>query len=204
MVDNIAGRPDGPPSDSAAADAPSAPPTMPQWWEDPDLARAVAEVESFAGDAGWDRPPQLFALVRTDLLRRQQPDLADHLADNGALTPIAQDALPAGDLQEALAGILWPASVAGCALVREIVVLPPDGAAEVDGNAAVDGDAAAARAAAHPGRTEARLVAGVLRDAPGGACLLRVRPADDAAPPEPLRGGDLAPGLIQALRETFS
>lgn len=187
MVDNTHAGPGTPPEGAA----------LPDWWEDPDLAVAVAEVETFAADAGWDQPPRLFALVPTDLLR-QQPDLAAHLAENGVLTPIAQDELPAGDLETALAGIVWPESVAGCVLVREIVVLPPDAAAALS-----DAPDAAARAAAHPERTEARLVAGVLRDGPGGACLLRVRPDGDAAPATPLRGADLAPGLLIALRATF-
>lgn len=201
MVDSTPPGPGSAPSGSGGVPADGAP--LPEWWEDPDLAVAVAEVESFAADAGWDRPPQLFALVPTELLRRQQPDLAAHLAENGAFTPIAQDALPTGDLQAALAGIVWPESVAGCALVREIVVLPPDAAAAV-GDTEDPGDAAA-RAAAHPDRTEARLVAGVLREGSGGACLLRVRPADGAAgPAAPLRGADLAPGLLAALRSTFT
>lgn len=204
--DGIPARPDSTPTGPGKDPAGAVP--LPEWWEDPDLALAVAEVDSFAGDAGWDRPPQLFALVPTDLLRRQQPDLAAHLADNGAFTPIAQDALPAGDLQAALAGIIWPASVAGCALVREIVVLPPDAAAAVSEGGAdtenIGDDDVAARAAAHPERTEARLVAGVLREGAGGACLLRVRPRGGAVPVEPLRGGDLAPGLLEALRATFS
>ena len=48
--------------------------------------------------------------------------------------------------------------------------------------------------------TEARLVAGVLRGVRGGACLLRLRGDDDATP---LRGADLAPNLLTALRMTF-
>jgi hypothetical protein len=174
---------------------------LPDWWEDNDLAAAVAEAEQFAGEAGWDAPPRLFALVVTDELRAAQPDLTAHLADNGHYTPIAQDALPAGDLEQALAGIEWPASVAGCVLVQEILVVPPEVADEL-----ADDPAAATRAAAHPARTEARLTAGVIRGVPGGACLLRVRPPSSSAPEAasvPLRGADLAPGLIAALQATF-
>ncbi|MDQ2847286.1 MAG: PPA1309 family protein [Actinomycetota bacterium] len=178
---------------------------MPQWWEDPDLATAVAEVEQFAADAGWDASPRLFALVPTVELRAAQPELAGHLAENGVLTPIAQDELPPGNMEKALASIVWPDSVAGCALVQEILVLPPDVAAELA--EAADGTAAASAAAGHPRRTEARLVAGVLRGAIGGACLLRVRPSgspDSGNDQQPLRGGELAPGLIAALQATFS
>lgn len=182
---------------------------MSDWWEDPDLATAVAEVERFAADAGWDAPPRLFALVPTAVLGTAQPELAGHLAENGMYTPIAQDALPEGNLDQALAGVIWPESVVGCALVQEILVLPPDVAAEL---ADAGDDEAASRAASHPRRTEARLVAGVLRDAAGGACLLRVRPAstietstvEGGNEQPPLRGGDLAPGLVAALRATFS
>jgi hypothetical protein len=186
--------------------APDGPTELPQWWEDPELATAVAEADQYAGEAGWDSPARLFALVTTDELRRAQPELAGHLADSGRYTPIAQDALPGDDLEQALAGIAWPEAVAGCVLVQEILVVPPEVGAEL-----ADDPQAAEQAARHPARTEARLAAGVLRGAPGGACLLRLRPdradpaaADPAEQPEPLRGADLAPGLVAALHATFS
>ncbi len=81
-------------------------------------------------------------------------------------------------------------------LVQEIVVLPPEPGARLS----ADPDAAAAEAAAHPDRAEARLAAGVLRDGRGAACLLRLRGEHDDAP---LRGADLAPNLLAALRLTF-
>lgn len=175
------------------------------WIEDPDLATAVAEVEEFVASAGWDAPPQLFALVRTADLVAAQPSLAADLG-TGVFTPIAQDPLPDPDLPVALAGIAWPAEVAGCVLTQEIVVLPP-GAQEALSD---DPSTAADQAARHPERTEARLVAGVLRGG-GRACLLRVRarPAADpsvdpaAADEPPLRGADLAPNLLDALALTF-
>ncbi len=169
--------------------------STPDWWEDPDLAVAVAEVEEFAASAGWDAPPQLFALVSTEELRAAQPDLAPSLGA-AVYTPIAQESLPAGELSEALAQISWPAEVAGCVLVQEIVVLPPD----VGDDLPDDPAAAAEIAATHPARAEARLVAGVLRDAGGGACLMRLRGEHDDAP---LRGGDLAPNLLATLHLTF-
>lgn len=116
--------------DSASADA-AGPASVvpagntPYWWEDPDLAAAVAEVEEFVGAAGWDSAPQMFALVRTADLLTAQPSLAAALTDAGTFTPIAQDVLPTGDLSEALSTISWPKEVAGCVLVQEIVVLPP-------------------------------------------------------------------------------
>ena len=166
-----------------------------EWVEDPDLAAAVAEVEDFAGAAGWDRPPQMFALVPTVELAAAQPSLAVELGA-AAFTPIAQDPLPDPDLERALAQVSWPPAVAGCVLVQEIVVLPPDAQDGLSDDPAV----AAEQAARHPDRAEARLVAGVLRDGHGGACLMRLRGEHDDAP---LRGGDLAPNLLAALRLTF-
>lgn len=166
-------------------------PAAADFLEDPDLAAAVAEVETFAAEAGWDRPPRLFALVGTQELLATDPTLAGQLDPTSKFTPIAQDEFLAGDLQESLAGISWPEAVSGCVLVREILVLPP-AAADAVGD---DPDAAAT----HPDRVEARLVAGVLRGVRGGACLMRLR--TEAA--EVLRGADLAPGLVQALAATF-
>lgn len=190
-----------------AALAPGTP--APYWWEDPELAAAVAEVEEFVATAGWDVAPQMFALVRTAELLAAQPGLGETLTGSGVFTPVAQDVLPVGDLSDSLSQIAWPAEVAGCVLVQEIVVLPPPAvdpsARNEDSNRSdhVDNDVeiTAAQAAAHPDRAEARLAAGVLRDAQsGGACLLRVRGKEDATP---LRGADLAPNLLRALRATF-
>lgn len=173
------------------------------WMEDPDLATAVAEVEEFTGSAGWDAPPQLFALVRTRTLVASEPQLGPSLDGAGTFTAIAQDALPVetgqddAGLADALARISWPTEVGGCILAQEIVVLPP--AAAQTGGAGPGAELTSELAAAHPDRREARLVVGVLRGRPGGACLLRVREGDDP----PLRGGDLAPNLIAALQATF-
>jgi hypothetical protein len=169
--------------------------SAPDWWEDPDLAVAVAEVEDFAGTAGWDAPPQLFALVSTADLLAAEPTLAPSLG-TAVYTPIAQDALPEGELFDALVEISWSPEIAGCVLVQEIVVLPPSAAETLS----ADPKVASEEAAAHPQRTEARLVAGVLRDGRGGACLMRMRGEHDDAP---LRGGDLAPNLLSALHLTF-
>jgi len=168
----------------------------PDWWEDTDLALALAEVEEFAATAGWDARPQMFALVVTADLVTAQPTLAPSLGQAARYTPIAQEPLPDGELSEALAQICWPSEVVGCVLVQEIVVLPPEATAVLSD----DPVTAAAQAAAHPERAEARLTAGVLREDVGGACLLRLRGEHDDAP---LRGADLAPNLLQALRLTF-
>ncbi|WP_170315495.1 PPA1309 family protein [Nakamurella deserti] len=174
---------------------PPGPPAAPAFLEDPFLAVAVSEAEEFVGTAGWDQQPQLFALVRTAELIATQPEVAGHLDPGVVYTPIAQDPLPSAGLPEKLQQIAWPPAVAGCVLVQEIVVLPPSAQDALPDDPA----AAAAVAAVHPERTEARLAVGVLRDG-GAACLMRLR-GDDAD--TPLRGADLAPNLVEALRLTF-
>ncbi|MGH3765142.1 MAG: PPA1309 family protein [Pseudonocardiaceae bacterium] len=167
------------------------------------LPATAREVEEFVAAAGWDQPPQLFALVATATLLASQPELADQLDGQVALTPVAQDALPDGELDAALAGIEWPDSVAGCALAQEIVVLPP--AAEADLGDLPDDPAQARRAAAgHPQRREGRLVAAVLRDGVG-ACVLRLRPdfGADQRCEELVEDPALAPNLLRALLATL-
>lgn len=164
------------------------------------LPGAAREVEEFVAAAGWDQPPQLFALVPTAALLASQPGLAGQIDATAPLTPVAQDALPDGGLDAALAGIEWPDAVAGCALAQEIVVLPP-GAEEGLGELPDDPEAARRVAAAHPNRQEARLVAAVLREGVG-SCVLRVRAAgdDDQVVEHP----ELAPNLLRALLATLS
>ena len=169
----------------------SAIPTDPREPAPDALTRAVDEVEEFAAAGGWAAPRQMFALVRTADLLAAQPGLAgqigpasshDGASDPAAriagpeYTPIAQESLPGESVADALATITWPDEVAGCVLVLEILAGPGEAQAE------------------------ARLAAGVLRDLPGGACLLRWRHAPDGPV---LRGADLAPGLLAALHGTF-
>ena len=171
------------------------------------VASAAREVEEFVANAGWDQPPQLFALVSTADLLAQQPDLAGQLDPEAQFTPVAQEALPESDLAESLARIAWPDAVAGCALAQEIVVLPP-GAEESLTAAGAAGDTARLRRAAadHPERTEGRLVAAVSRDG-ARACVLRLRgtelDADGEALDEVIEHPDLAPNLLDALAATL-
>lgn len=165
---------------------------------EPVLEPVLAEIEAHLHAGGWDRPPALFALVRAERFLADDPEAGrrlglDRLAGT-TLTPIEQEALPEGPLDEVLAGIAWPPGVEGCALGQEIVVLPP--AAE----AGLTDDEAAARAADHPERREARLVAGALRDGTS-ATLLRLRAPEGAD--ELLTGPDLAPNLTAALLATL-
>lgn len=172
------------------------------------LAAIAAEIDDFVGDGGWDRPPVLFALVPTRLLATDAAAVSilaegedfdpDAIADN-ALTPIAQEELPPGPLDDALAQIGWPDEVAGCAISQEIVMLPPEAEAEIEDLAS---DEAVTAAAEHPERREARLVVAVLRDGTSTG-VLRLRSVD-GSPDELLTGDNLAPNLANALRYTFS
>jgi hypothetical protein len=168
------------------------------------LPQVIREVEDFAATGGWDQPPQLFALVATADLLARQPELHDQVDTASSLTPVAQEPLAGEDLADTLAGIVWPETVSGCALVQEIVVLPPDAEAEL-GVASTGQDADAERmrriAMEHPQRREARLVAGVLRDG-SAACVLRVR-GDRDSPDEIVEHPELAPNLVDALKETL-
>ncbi|MGH3670279.1 MAG: PPA1309 family protein, partial [Pseudonocardiaceae bacterium] len=150
-----------------------------------------------------DQRPQLFALVPTSTLLASQPELADQVDGQAPLTPVAQESLPEGELDTALAGIQWPDAVAGCALAQEIVVLPPEAEAGLGELPADPADARRA-AAAHPDRREGRLVAAVLRDGVG-ACVLRLR-ADtgtDQRCDELVEDPQLAPNLLRALLATL-
>jgi hypothetical protein len=164
------------------------------------LESVAAEIEAHVGGSGWDRPPMLFALVRAGQFAVDEPDTAAKLGlaeDAGdALIPIEQEDLPEGPLDETLAQIAWPDSVAGCALTQEIVMLPPAAEAEL-----ADFDGVAAAASSHPERREARLVVAVLRDGTSAA-VLRLRDTD-GVDGELLTGPDLAPNLAAALLATL-
>jgi hypothetical protein len=160
------------------------------------LPAVTREIEEFVAAAGWDQPVQMFALVPTQQLLSAEPDIGDQIDPESTLTPIAQEELPSEDLAEALARILWPEQVAGCAVVQEILVLPPGAEEQLP----ADGEKAREAAAEHPERQEARLVAAVLRDG-GETCLMRLRtPGEDG---EVVQDASLAPNLLSALRETF-
>ena len=166
------------------------------------VAGLAREIEEFVGSAGWNQPPQLFALVPTAALLDEQPELAGQLDRANPLTPVAQDSLPDGDLAEALSGIAWPEIVTGCALSQEIIVLPPGAESELPD--APDEDRLRRAAADHPQRTEARLVAAILRDGEG-ACVMRLRGLGTEPEPvdEIIESPDLAPNLLEALKRTL-
>jgi hypothetical protein len=165
------------------------------------LLEVVRELEAHASELGWDQPERLFALADTAQLARDEPELAAALglaATTGpSFTPNEQDAIGEGQsLEDVLAGIEWPAEVAGVAAVAERLVLPPG----ADGALPEDPAKAQEYAASHPERQEVRIVAAALR---GGesACALRLRShdADDLV----MTGPDLVPGLLKQLHATL-
>lgn len=164
------------------------------------LEEVVLDLERHSAQEGWDTAPKLYALVESAELRRAEPGLADDLglpADADTLAALEQPALPEqGGVEDALATIAWPEAVAGCALVIERVVLPPDAEDEIP-----EGEKEAATwAAEHPKREDVRMVVGVLRDGTRHSALrLRRHDTDD----EVLVGPDLVPALAEALIATF-
>jgi putative ubiquitin-RnfH superfamily antitoxin RatB of RatAB toxin-antitoxin module len=95
-----------------------------------DLLDATLDIERHVNSDGWDQPSLLFALVPTDRIRAEQPELAAELGvtEGGpALTTFEQDPPPSDEpLDEFLARIEWPEQIAGAAVVVERVVLPPE------------------------------------------------------------------------------
>ena len=172
------------------------------------LAFVVGEVEGHVAEAGWDQPPQLFALVQTESLLRAEPQLAQSMGllpgDPSSLTPVAQDPLGDGPLDEQLASLVFGADVLGVVLVHEVLVLPPSAEAalsEAGPTEAGPSKDAASIAAEHPERREVRMVVGVVR---GGStsCVLRLR-GDGERDDERVTGPDLAPALSAALLATL-
>lgn len=162
---------------------------------DSPVRRAALEVEAHVGEAGWDQPARLFALVDTAALVAREPQLAGRLGDS-AFTPVEQEGATDGvALEDLLTRIEWPETVDGCAVVVERVMLPPDAEESLP-----DDPAEAIRvAAAHPDRREVRLVAAVLRD---GSVHSAVR-AREPETAELLEGPDLVPSLVSQLRQTL-
>ncbi|MBP0459951.1 PPA1309 family protein [Streptomyces montanisoli] len=168
------------------------------------LTRAVLEIDEYAAGLGWDQPAHLFALVDSERMRADEPELAAQLGlDDGdevaPLTPVEQEEIPAGAaLDEFLATIAWPDAVAGCALAVERLMLPPSAESSIPEG--LDEAALGAWVARHPERQEVRMTVAVLRDGTRESAL-RLREKDSAG--EVLTGSGLVPGLAEALAATF-
>jgi hypothetical protein len=168
----------------------------------PFLHTALVDIESHVAAGGWDQPTRLYALVETAALLREEPSLIEEFKALGvtnppAFTPVEQDDLPDLPLDEVLSQITWGPQVAGCAIAVERLVLP----AEVEVEIPHDDPQMPSYVANHPLREEIRLVAAVLRNG-NGDCALRMRNNDSDE--EVLFGSELAPGLLEALLETFT
>ncbi len=165
------------------------------------LRRVVDELEMGSSLAGWDRPPALYALVPTGELLEAEglpADVAETLKENWDgdplhLSAVAQETLPIDELEQLLAEIAWPKTVAGAALTVERIILPP----EADDEAPEDPDEAAVFAENHPARTDIRVVVGVTRDGESW-CEVRARTFDDRD--KVGQGKMLVPALVEGLR----
>lgn len=168
------------------------------------LLAVLLELERHVGADGWDAPARLFALVRTDRLLAEEPQLATTLGLRGSAAGAAPDALTgveqegfrsSGDLLADLADLAWPSAVDGCAVAVERTFLPADSEADIP----PDPDAAAAYVAAHERRQEIRVVVGVDRTGSTQA-VARLRSRSD----ELLTGDNLVPDLASALAHTLA
>lgn len=162
------------------------------------LSEVVTALERHVAAGGWDAPPRLYALVDTADLREREPVLAESLGITaatpaGRLVPVEQEPLaPEASLEGTIAGIVWPDTVEGCALVA-VRLLAPDG---VTPPAGTEGGAQAPS-----GSREVRLVAAALRDGSRfGALRFRDHDAEDKV----LTGAGLLPGLEQALAASLT
>lgn len=153
------------------------------------LACAVIEAARHVAGGEWGQAPRLYALATRAALDGLGESLPEPVlsAPEDALIPVEQDPLADGDPADALAAIRWPADVAGCVLVTEMVIDP---GLVADAGA---GGAGPAGAAGRPGR----LAVGVLRDGTH-ACCLQLRGADELI----VRPG-LADDLVTALLGTL-
>ena len=174
----------------------------PQPVTDP-LTLAALDTERHVARAGWDQPVRLFALVPTADLLAHEPQLADGLAAHdavaGALSAVEQEELPEAGGARGAAGAhrlarrrsrAAPSPWSGSSSRR----MPSATSLRTT-------DAALRAVADHPDRADVRLLVAVTRDG-SSRCLLRQRAHD--SDDRVALGEDIAPGLVHALRATFS
>lgn len=168
------------------------------------LRQAVDEIEMTASRLGWDRPPALYALVRTEEMIENEAVPADIRAGlekswNGTadhLSAVAQDPMHEDEVEDVLPRLAWPESVYGAVLTLERIIVPP----EVEDEAPEDPEEALTFISNHPSRTDVRLIVGVTRDGESW-CEVRARNFDD--PTRVGKGENLAPSLVEALKIGF-
>jgi len=162
--------------------------------EDDSLLLAMLEAESYVDDKGWGGRPHLYAL--TEKPSTVAADGGSAAGMSGARPDalvLVDEGLSDSDLMEALAGVHWPADVAGCVLVAELAALPPGG----EEDAPVIPVAAPHWTSAHPDGRAARLAVGVRRSGEH-KCALRIKGEDEVH----VRA-DLAGDLVAALLHAF-
>lgn len=164
------------------------------------LVAALVQLEHHVGHLGFDQPPRLFALVRTQELLASQPDLAESAgltadAPEGALTAIEQEGFDAGpDLDAALERIMWPETVVGVACSIVSSFLP----AEVEAELPEEPTDAALYVAEHPSKVDLLIVAGAMRSGARHGVGRMMSHPDDL-----LSGTELVPGFTEALARTL-
>ncbi|TWE09401.1 hypothetical protein BKA23_3103 [Rudaeicoccus suwonensis] len=163
------------------------------------LGECAVETERHVAAAGWDQAPRLFAIATNAGLLEREPALAAQLgaADPAAYSTIEQDGVPhTSSIESLLRQLAWPPEVDGVALALERIVVPPEAERDLPDNPTE----AAEALAAHPDRSDVRLLVAVLRSGES-ICLLRQRAHD--SDDKVAIGNDIAPGLVHALSTTL-
>jgi len=159
------------------------------------LEALVREVEEHVGNAGWDQPARLFALIPTAALIAANPQTAKELGITGdlPLTSVEQELDSQISLEDLLGTIAWPQDVQGAILVLERIVLPPAAESELP----TDTDSELLDAAfAHPQRRDVRIVSAVLRSGQN-LNALRHRTHDE------ITAVAVAPNLVSRLTDSL-
>ena len=173
-----------------------------------DLLAAALDIERHVAADGWDQPTLLFALVPTEHIRAEQPELAAQLGvtDGGpALTTFEQPAPPG---RRGARRVPRPHRVA-----RRTSWAPPSWSSgsccpRAPRPLVADRPDAATLAREHPDAQDMRIVVAVMKDDQQVSVLrLRGAPGADGSPDDSedsvLTGTDLVPGLAEALLATF-
>lgn len=159
------------------------------------LEALVREVEQHVGNAGWDQPTRLFALIPTAAVIAANPIVAKELGITGdlPLTSVEQELDSQTNLEDLLGTIAWPQDVQGAILVLERIVLPPAAESELP----TDTESELIDAAAtHPERRDVRIVSAVLRSGQN-LNALRHRTHDEVT------AVAVAPNLVNRLNEAL-